>query len=142
LKNNRIKGLGETVLRVRDLERARHFYTEVVGLEVLREFESIVFLKVADGHGGHAQIVGLFSESLPLPIPGDVRSNARSEGSTLHHFALEIDREDFEAEHERLEKLGVSVTTFEHRWCKWRSLYVHDPDGNVLELVCYDESVQ
>jgi catechol-2,3-dioxygenase len=31
------------------------------------------------------------------------------------------------------------VATVEHRWCRWRSLYVHDPEGNILELVCYDE---
>jgi catechol-2,3-dioxygenase len=30
----------------------------------------------------------------------------------------------------------------EHPWVRWRSLYVHDPEGNLVELVCYDESVR
>ncbi|MGH7373358.1 MAG: VOC family protein, partial [Candidatus Rokuibacteriota bacterium] len=65
--NARIRGLGETVLRVKDLPAVRRFYTEVVGLEILQEFDGITFLKVADGYGGHTQIVGLFHESMPVP---------------------------------------------------------------------------
>jgi catechol-2,3-dioxygenase len=79
--NPRIRALGETVLRVKDLERVKRFYTDVIGLDVLREFDGIVFLKVSDGYGGHTQIIGLFHESLP------------------------------------------------------------DPEGNILELVCYDEAI-
>jgi hypothetical protein len=71
--NARIRGLGETVLRVKDLPAVRRFYTEVVGLEILQEFDGITFLKVADGYGGHTQIVGLFHESMPVPFPGDPR---------------------------------------------------------------------
>ena len=66
----------------------------------------------------------------------------RLESTSLHHFALEIDKADFDDERHRLQRLGVEVTTVEHRWCRWRSLYVHDPEGNILELVCYDEAIQ
>ena len=51
--NPTIKAVGETVLRVRDLEAVKKFYTDVIGLDVLREFEGITFLRVAAGHGGH-----------------------------------------------------------------------------------------
>jgi catechol-2,3-dioxygenase len=30
------------------------------------------------------------------------------------------------------------VITATHEWVHWRSLYVEDPDGNQVELVCYD----
>jgi len=51
--NPRIKALGETALRAEDLGRAREFYTNVIGLDVLQNFEGIAFLKVADdGHPG------------------------------------------------------------------------------------------
>lgn len=63
--NPRIRALGETVLRVKDLQRVKRFYTDVVGLDILREFEGIAFLKVSNGHGGHTQIIGLFHESCP-----------------------------------------------------------------------------
>ena len=139
--NPRVRALGETVLRVKDLPRVKRFYIDVIGLDVLREFDGIVFLKVSDGYGGHTQIIGLFHESLPVPFPRDAREAVHLEATSLHHFALEIDKNDFEAELARLQQLGVEVTTVEHRWCRWRSLYVHDPEGNILELVCYDEAI-
>lgn len=139
--NPRVRALGETVLRVKDLEAVKRFYTDVIGLDVLREFDGIAFLKVSDGYGGHTQIVGLFHESLPVPFPKDLREPVRIGPTSLHHFALEIDRNDFDAELNRLQRLGVEVTTVEHRWCRWRSLYVRDPEGNILELVCYDEKI-
>src|SRR5712691_1487652 len=71
--NPRIRALGETVLRVKDLERVKRFYAEVIGLDVLREFDGIAFLKVSDGYGGHTQIIGLFHESLPALFPKDAR---------------------------------------------------------------------
>jgi catechol-2,3-dioxygenase len=140
--NPRVRALGETVLRVKDLERVKRFYTDVVGLDVLREFDGIAFLKVSDGYGGHTQIIGLFHESLLVPFPKDPRESVHLEATSLHHFALEIDRNDFDFEVARLQQLGVDVTTVEHRWCRWRSLYVHDPEGNILELVCYDEAIE
>jgi len=42
---------------------------------------------------------------------------------------------------QRLEALGLAVTTAEHGWVRWRSLYVEDPEGNMVELVCYDRSI-
>ena len=139
--NPRVRALGETVLRVKDLERVKRFYIDVIGLDMLREFAGIVFLKVSDGYGGHTQILGLFHESLPVPFPKDLRDPVHLGRTSLHHFALEIDKGDFHAELDRLTSLGVEVTTFEHRWCRWRSLYVRDPEGNILELVCYDETI-
>ena len=139
--NPRMRALGETVLRVKDLQRVKRFYTDVIGLDVLREFDGIVFLKVSDGYGGHTQIIGLFHESLPVPFPRDAREAVHLEATSLHHFALEIDRKDFDTELACLKQLGIELTTVEHRWCRWRSLYVHDPEGNILELVCYDEAI-
>ncbi len=139
--NPRIRALGETVLRVKDLERVKRFYADVIGLDVLREFDGIAFLKVSDGYGGHTQIIGLFHESLPAPFPKDARVPVHLVGTSLHHFALEIDKNDFDAELARLQRLEVKVTTVEHQWCRWRSLYVRDPEGNILELVCYDAAI-
>jgi hypothetical protein len=48
---------------------------------------------------------------------------------------------DDEAEKARLEGPGVRVTTAEHAWVRWRSLYVDDPEGSTVEWVCYGESV-
>jgi catechol 2,3-dioxygenase len=60
----------------------------------------------------------------------------------VDHIAFAIALEDFAAEKARLEALGVSVRTSEHAWVHWRSLYVSDPEGNLVEFVSYDEAVQ
>ena len=140
--NGRIKALGETVLRVKDLQALRQFYTQVIGLDVLQEFEGITFLHIAAGHGGHTQILGLFQESMPVPFHSAARNQVRIAHTSLQHFAFEIDRADYVCELERFKGLGVEVVTAEHRWCHWRSIYVTDPEGNIVELVCYDESVR
>ena len=139
--NTRLKAVGETVLRVKDLAAVKRFYTDVIGLDVLREFEGITFLKVAEGYGGHTQIIGLFQESVPGPF-NPRRDPVRVENSSLHHFALEIDKSDYQVELERLKRLGAEITTYEHKWCHWHSIYVKDPEGNVVELVCYDEAIR
>jgi hypothetical protein len=61
--------------------------------------------------------------------------------STVAHIAFEIALADYESEKARFESLGVTVTTAEHAWVHWGSLYVFDPDGNEVEWVCYDESI-
>jgi hypothetical protein len=56
--------------------------------------------------------------------------------------SFEIDRADHQAELDRLTGLGLHVTTATHAWCHWRSIYVADPEQNIVELVCYDPSVE
>jgi catechol-2,3-dioxygenase len=129
----RIKGLGEVSIRVKDLDIMHKFYEEVVGLEVLRREESFVFFKVAEGYGGHTQNLALFETKSP---------ELSEEKTTLHHIALNVSLEDFESEKRRLEELGLKVNATVHEWLHVRSLYFPDPEGNSLEFVCYDESVQ
>jgi catechol-2,3-dioxygenase len=50
------------VLRVKDLTRMKDFYSRIIGLELMREFDGIAFLKIAEGHAGHTQILGMFEE--------------------------------------------------------------------------------
>jgi catechol 2,3-dioxygenase-like lactoylglutathione lyase family enzyme len=119
----------------------REFYTRVIGLDVLHELPGITFLTIAAGHGGHTQIIGLFDETLPAPIADAKREPVDVPRTSLHHFALEIDLADYVPELERLRGVGVPVTTAEHRWCHWRSIYVRDPEDNVVELVCFDPSI-
>ena len=130
--NRRVKGLGEVSICVKDLDVMHKFYEEVVGLEVLRREESFVFFKVAEGYGGHTQNLALFEAGEELS----------EEKTTLHHIALNVSLEDFESEKRRLEDLGLKVNATVHEWLHVRSLYFPDPEGNSLEFVCYDESVQ
>ena len=127
--------------RVNNLDAMHKFYEEVVGLEVLRRNESFVFFKIAEGFGGHPHILALFSANNRVFI--ETKSLQLSqEGTTLHHIALNISLEDYESEKRRLEGLGLSVLATEHAWIHVRSLYFSDPEGNLLEFVCYDASVR
>ena len=56
-------------------------------------------------------------------------------------MAFTISFSDHEAEKARLQNLGLDVETAEHTWQHYRSLYITDPEGNVVEFVCYDTSV-
>jgi catechol 2,3-dioxygenase len=131
-----IKALGEIALRITDLGTMQRFYEEIVGLELMRRADNAVFFKIADGYGGHTQVLALFDRS---SSPGYWVLNAAT--STVDHIAFEIALADYQPEKARLESLGQTVTTAEHAWVHWRSLYVTDPEGNQIEWVCYDESV-
>jgi len=139
--DHRIKGLGEVSIRVRNLDAMHKFYEEVVGLEVLKREGSFVFFKIAQGYGGHPQNLALFAASDRMFL--EAKSEQLSmDQSTLHHIALNIALEDFEAEKIRLEGLGLKVNATVHEWLHVRSLYFSDPEGNLLEFVCYDASVK
>jgi catechol-2,3-dioxygenase len=127
----KVRALGEVALRVNDLAAMRRFYEDVLGLEVLGAFEHAVFYRLAPGHGGHTQVLVLFARGVPV--------SARA--STVDHVAFTIDREELDGERSRLEGLGLQVKLATHDWVHWRSLYVRDPEGNEVELVCYDPTV-
>jgi catechol 2,3-dioxygenase len=131
-----IKGLGEIALRVNNLDAMQWFYQDVIGLELMERSENAVFFRIAQGYGGHTQVLVLFDRS---EQPGYAGLNPTT--TTVDHIAFEIDLADFESEKQRLEHLGVAVSTAEHAWVHWRSLYVTDPEGHTVELVCYDPSV-
>ena len=130
-----IMGLGEVGLRVSDLEQMADFYERVIGLERWRRFEGGVFFRIAEGFAGHTRVLGLFDRRARDLVP------PRADASMLDHFAFEIPLSAYEAERARLEGLGLSVRTRAFPDLQWRALFVRDPEGNTVELVCYDASV-
>ena len=139
--DRRIKGLGEVSIRVNNLDAMQKFYEDVVGLEVLRRDESFVFFRIAEGYGGHSQNLALFDATNRGFL--ETKSLQLSpEQTTLHHIALNISLDDYDSEKRRLEGLGLSVEATDHAWLHVRSLYFSDPEGNLLEFVCYDEAVR
>jgi catechol-2,3-dioxygenase len=131
-----VRGLGEIALRVNDLDTMQRFYEEVIRLPLMTRIPNCAFFKIADGYGGHTQVLALFDRSNSPDYRGTTAAT-----STIDHIAFEISLSDFENELKRVRALGLQVETAEHSWVHWRSLYVNDPEGNQVELVCYDESV-
>ncbi len=132
-----IRGLGEIAVRVNNLKAMQSFYEDVIGLEAMRNSQDAVFFKIAEGYGGHTQVLVLFDRSNQPGYTG-----LEPNKSTIDHIAFEISLEDYEFERKRLEGNGVRVTTAVHSWVHWRSMYLNDPEGNELELVCYDDSIK
>jgi len=62
---NKIKGLGEVVLLVNDINRVKEFYEEVIGFEILAQDTHYIFFKIAEGIRGHPQVLALFDTTIP-----------------------------------------------------------------------------
>src|SRR5215469_18594681 len=93
-----VRGLGEIALRVNDLDAMQKFYEEVIGLPLMTRVPDCAYFRIADGYGGHTQVLALFDRS---QSPGYRGTNAAT--STIDHIAFEIDLADFAGEKERLE---------------------------------------
>ncbi len=138
-----IKALGEVVLRVSNLDTMQEFYEKVVGLELLERSENMMaFFRIAPDYEGHTQSLALFDQAGQADHRSRRYTGVDTEKSTLHHIAFTISASDHETEKERLQNLGLDVETVQHTWQHYRSLYITDPEGNVVEFVCYDASVR
>lgn len=121
-KRTAVRGLGEIALRVNDLDAMQKFFEEVIALPLMTRVPNCAFFKIADGYGGHTQVLALFDRS---GSPGYATPDAPT--STMDHIAFDIPLADFDTELKRLRALGLEVETSEHAWVHWRSLYVTDP---------------
>jgi catechol 2,3-dioxygenase-like lactoylglutathione lyase family enzyme/uncharacterized protein YunC (DUF1805 family) len=125
----RVKGIDHVTLVVKDLERSRQFYVEVLGL---REVPRPAFSFAGSWfQAGKTQIhlILEFADSGPAgnPVPEHLRS------SRSHHVAFEVD--DAAAAAGRLRKLRVPVVSGpKPRPDGYMQVFVTDPDGHVVEL--------
>jgi catechol-2,3-dioxygenase len=125
-----IRGISEIVLWAHDREAMVKFYRDVLGLVAISPAErpNPTFLRVADGHAGVPEMI------VVVQLPSDAPPFARPR--TLHHLALELAPEDFDAERQRLEALGYSLRSGQHPVIPSRTMYLDDPEGNEVELIC------
>ena len=118
--------LGHAVLYVRDLERSRHFYGELLGLPEIGP----AFPGAAAFGGGRTHHELLLIEVGPdaTPIPAGRRVG-------MYHFGLKIGETDDDLRDalRQLQDAGVRVTGASDHTVT-HSLYIQDPDGNELEL--------
>jgi catechol 2,3-dioxygenase len=133
----RVIHIAELGLRVTDLPRAVKFYQEVLRLEIVRAYPTIVFLKVCEldsplGRGGHPQLLVLFDRKVKLDIAL----------TTVVHFAFEISLEQYPIERVRLQQMGLELSERiwqgEYAWLRARSLFFDDPDGNTIVFIAHD----
>jgi catechol-2,3-dioxygenase len=113
-------GFAELTLEVRDRERVERFYVEALGLEVLAREDDRTWLAA----GRHAR--------LGLWLPGEKEFG--DQGGAHVHFAFSAAPGRLDAVRERLQHAGVEHRgPVEHPGGD-RSIYVEDPEGNVVEV--------
>jgi catechol 2,3-dioxygenase-like lactoylglutathione lyase family enzyme len=123
----RVSGVSELVLEVVDLEAAEAFYAGVLGLPVVDRWPEREAVWVM---AGDRTRIGLWRPQVGLE---------GGRGGLHVHFALHVDEADYDEAVATLRERGADVR--EHRFDTEpasRAAYVHDPDGNVVELWTWD----
>ncbi|MBI1292660.1 VOC family protein [bacterium] len=115
--------LDHLVLRVADIDRALAFYCAVLGLSEVRRVERLGLVQLRAG----ASMLDLVPGT---PAPGP-------DGRNLDHLCLRLDPWDEPAIRAHLARhdvqAGETVTRFGAEG-DGPSIYIADPDGNVVEL--------
>ncbi len=112
--------LVELTLQVRDLQALEAFYADVFGLEVLKREDDRVWLAV-----GERARLGLW-------LPGEKEFG--DEGGAHVHFAFGAEAGSLDALVGRLKERHVPHRGPVDHPGGDRSLYVEDPEGNVVEV--------
>jgi catechol 2,3-dioxygenase len=122
-----VKELGHLVLYVRDINRSREFYRDVLGWHEVADMSGAPVAAFSSGRTHHELLLIEVGQNA-TPIPAGRRVG-------LYHFGLKIGETDEELraallnlqEHD-VQVVGTADHTVTH------SVYILDPDGNEIEL--------
>ena len=125
-----LRGILETAVYVDDMDKAHAFYAGVVGLERMVAGDR---LHAYDAGRGETLLVFARGQTMAdTETPGGVIPGHHSEGPA--HFAFKISPEDVARWREHLEASGVAIRSTVTWPAGGVSLYVDDPDGNLVEF--------
>jgi glyoxylase I family protein len=126
-----IKGLDHIVLRVRDADRMVRFYRDVLGCTMERQQAEIGLIQVRAGRS----LIDL------VPVDGKLGRMGGAapgkEGRNLDHLCLTVDGYDEGKMRAYLTEQGVEIGEAGSRYGaegEGPSLYISDPEGNIVEL--------
>jgi len=126
-----IRGIDHLVLRVSDVPAALRFYCEVLGCREERRLDALGLIQLRAGE----QLIDLVDVASPLGEHGGAAPGR--EARNLDHFALRLEAFDEDAIRRHLEAHGVEpgdVATRYGAGGEGPSMYIRDPEGNVVEL--------
>lgn len=132
-----IRAIDHVVLRVADLEAAIRFYCDVLGCTEERRVDPLGLVQLRAG----ASLVDLVDVDAPLgraggPPPAGAGAGSAS-GPNVDHVALQLASFDAEKIAAHLRAHGVAAGEVARRYGAQGmgpSLYIRDPEGNVVEL--------
>ena len=127
----KIRDIDHVVLRVRDLERMIGFYCGTLGctLEWRRDDLGLVHLRAG------RSLIDLVPVEGPLGRKGGAPPGA--EGRNMDHLCLRVEPFDESAIVAHLRALGARLGEIAPRYGadgKGRSIYLYDPEDNLVEL--------
>ena len=126
-----LQGLDHVVLRVRDMAGVERFYCEVVGCTVERRRPELGMVHLRAGR----TMIDLVDAGGPLGRQGGGLPDHA--GPNVDHFCLRIEPFDADTVAQHLRRHGVEPNKLGIRFGAdgdGPSLYVHDPEGNRVEL--------
>ncbi len=130
----KITELDHIVLRVRDVETSLRFYTQVLGLPAER---------VEQWRAGEIRFPSarLNADTIIDFFPSDQKPIGREGAKNQDHYCMVIEPTDMEELKAKFEGIGVDIQAGPgKRWGSHGdgiSLYIYDPDDNVVELRHY-----
>lgn len=121
-----IEAIDHVALLVQDMEQAVQWYREVLGMQ--RRYQEVWTGK----RDPVVMATGNVQVALFLPAqPEALRPHDLNE-----HFAVRVDRANFEQARQELERRGIPFKVWDHKICL--SLYFFDPDGNQIEVTTFE----
>ena len=122
-----IDGIDHILLHVSDMERNIAFYEGALGCTVESRIPRLGMVELRAG-SSHIDLVD-------VGAPEGAWARGSAGGRNIDHFALAIQPDDVQSLRDHLKANGVVVTE-EREEDGAVSLYVRDPSGNTIELLC------
>lgn len=126
-----IREIDHLVLRVVNLDKMLHFYCEVLGCPIERRQDEIGLIQIRAGRS----MIDL------VPVEGKLGSMGGAapgkEGRNLDHLCLRVEPFNADGIKAHLHGHGIEAGTVQQRYGaegEGPSIYISDPEGNVVEL--------
>ena len=126
-----IREIDHVVLRVNDVDRALAFYCDVLGCREERRAEKLGLIQLRAG----AALIDLVDLDGQIGRQGG--AGPAESGRNMDHFCVRIEPFDEPAIRAHLAAHDIECDPTETRYGaegSGPSIYIHDPDGNVVEL--------
>ena len=126
-----IREIDHLVLRVSDLDRMLRFYCDALGCSVELRRDELGLVQLRAGRS----MLDLVPVDGPIGREGGAAPGR--EGRNLDHFCVRVEPFDEPAIRRELQTHGVEAGAVEMRYGaegRGPSIYVRDPEGNVVEL--------